>query len=59
MAAFVGDNSLADRLKAMNDLLNRGIVKMQSLYLEVEQEPQKLNYQDDGIADLKYEESKN
>ena len=36
MAVFVGDNSLADRLKAMNDLMNRGIVKMQSLYLEVE-----------------------
>jgi hypothetical protein len=36
MASFVGDNSLADRLKAMSDLLNRGIVKMQSLYLEVE-----------------------
>lgn len=59
MAVFVGDNSLADRLKAMSDLINRGIVKMQSLYLEVEQEPQKLHYQDDGIVELKYEESKN
>jgi hypothetical protein len=44
MATFVGDNSLADRLKGMSDLINRGLVKMQSLYLEVEQEPQKLNY---------------
>lgn len=59
MATFVGDNSLADRLKGMQDLINRGIVKMQSLYLEVEQEPTRLNYQDDSMAEVKYEESKN
>jgi len=28
MATFVGDNSLADRLKGMQDLINRGLVKM-------------------------------
>lgn len=36
VAAFVGDNSLAERLKDMDALINRGIVQMQSLYLEVE-----------------------
>jgi hypothetical protein len=36
MATFVGDNALAERLKNMDALINRGIVKMQSLYLEVE-----------------------
>ena len=39
MATVVGDNALASRLKDMDPLTNRGIVKMQSLYLEVEQEP--------------------
>lgn len=38
MATFVGDNSLAERLLKMDELINRGIVKMQSLYLEVQQE---------------------
>lgn len=50
MATFVGDNTLADRLKGSQDLINRGLVKMQSLYLEVEQEPQKLHHYDDGMA---------
>ena len=36
MATVVGDNALAQRLEEMQPLLNRGIVKMQSLYLEVE-----------------------
>ena len=45
MATFVGDNSLAERVKGMQDLIIRGIVKMQSLYLEVEQEPPRLNLQ--------------
>ena len=36
LATFVGDNSLAERLLKMDALINRGIVKMQSLYLEVE-----------------------
>lgn len=36
MATFVGDNSMAERLKDMSVLIDRGIVKMQSLYLEVE-----------------------
>ncbi len=44
MATFVGDNSLAERLKEMEALVDRGIVKMQSLYLEIEQEPPRLNY---------------
>lgn len=43
MATFVGDNSLAERMKGLHDLIYRGIVKMQSLYLEVEQEPPKLS----------------
>ena len=47
MATFVGDNSLAERLKDMSGLIDRGIVKMQSLYLEVEQEPPRLNNVDD------------
>ena len=38
MAVVVGDNALAERLTDMQPLINRGIVKMQSLYLEVEQE---------------------
>lgn len=28
MAAFVGDNALAERMKDMQDLINRGIVQM-------------------------------
>ena len=32
----------------MEALINRGIVKMQSLYLEVEQEPQRLNREEDA-----------
>lgn len=36
MSTFVGDNSLAERLLKIEELINRGIVKMQSLYLEVE-----------------------
>lgn len=40
MATVVGDNALATRMQEMEALINRGIVKMQSLYLEVEQEPQ-------------------
>ncbi len=43
MATVVGDNALATRMQEMEPLINRGIVKMQSLYLEVEQEPQRLN----------------
>ena len=43
MATFVGDNSLSERLKEAAELIDRGIVKMQSLYLEVEQEPPRLN----------------
>lgn len=42
MAMVVGDNALATRMQEMEALINRGIVKMQSLYLEVEQEPQRL-----------------
>ena len=42
MATVVGDNALATRMQEMEALINRGIVKMQSLYLEVEQEPQRL-----------------
>lgn len=57
-ATFVGDNSLAERLKSMSDLIIRGIVKMQSLYLEVEQEPQKLNFAVDEKTNVRYEESK-
>ena len=38
MAKVVGDNSLAQRLEEMKPLIDRGIVKMQSLYLEVEQD---------------------
>ena len=58
MATFVGDNSLAERVKGMQDLIIRGIVRMQSLYLEVEQEPPRLNLQNEEIADFRYEESK-
>ena len=47
MATFVGDNSLSERLKNMSGLIDRGIVKMQSLYLEVEQEPPRLNNVED------------
>lgn len=36
MATVVGDNALATRMQEMEALINRGIVKMQSLYLEVE-----------------------
>lgn len=36
MAKVVGDNALAKRLEEMKPLMDRGIVKMQSLYLEVE-----------------------
>ena len=50
MAVVVGDNALATRMQEMEALINRGIVKMQSLYLEVEQEPQKLNNRDDDVA---------
>ena len=50
MAVVVGDNALATRMQEMEALINRGIVKMQSLYLEVEQEPQKLNNREDDIA---------
>ena len=42
MATVVGDNALASRLKEIDPLTNRGLVKMQSLYLEVEQEPPRL-----------------
>ena len=49
MATVVGDNALASRLKDMDPLTNRGIVKMQSLYLEVEQEPPQLREQDEDI----------
>ena len=38
MAKVVGDNALAQRLEEMKPLIDRGIVKMQSLYLEVEQD---------------------
>ena len=50
MAAFVGDNALAERMKDMQDLINRGIVQMQSLYLEVEQEPPRLHLQQEEMA---------
>lgn len=50
MAVVVGDNALATRMQEMEALINRGIVKMQSLYLEVEQEPQKLNNREDDVA---------
>lgn len=36
MATVVGDNALATRMQETEALINRGIVKMQSLYLEVE-----------------------
>jgi len=36
MALVVGDNALAQRLENMKPLMDRGIDKMQSLYLEVE-----------------------
>jgi hypothetical protein len=36
MATFVGDNSLAERMAGTKELIDRGLVKMQSLYLEVE-----------------------
>jgi hypothetical protein len=58
MATFVGDYSLAERMNGMQELLIRGIVKMQSLYLEVEQEPPRLlSYQEES-AEVKYEERK-
>ena len=50
VAAFVGDNALAERMKNMQDLINRGIVQMQSLYLEVEQEPPRLHLQQEEMA---------
>ena len=49
MATVVGDNALATRMQEMEALINRGIVKMQSLYLEVEQEPQKLKERDEDF----------
>jgi hypothetical protein len=49
MATIVGDNALAQRLDDMQALINRGIVKMQSLYLEVEQEPQRINVYDGEV----------
>lgn len=50
MATVVGDNALATRMQEMENLINRGIVKMQSLYLEVEQEPQRLNAREEDFA---------
>ena len=60
MATVVGDNALATRMQEMEPLIktyqslsiliNRGIVKMQSLYLEVEQEPQKLQERAEDFA---------
>jgi hypothetical protein len=38
MAQVVGDNTLAQRMTDIKPLSERGIVKLQSLYLEVEQE---------------------
>lgn len=58
MATFVGDNSLAERMQGMQELIYRGLVKMQSLYLEVEQEPPRVNLQQEEMAQVKYEESK-
>ena len=52
MATVVGDNALASRLTDMAPLIMRGLVKMQSLYLEVEQEPQKLNTEEEGTDAL-------
>ena len=49
MATVVGDNALASRLKEMDPLTNRGLVKMQSLYLEVEQEPPRLRETDEEV----------
>lgn len=54
MATLVGDNSLAQRLKEMESLIVRGIFKMQSLYLEVEQEPPKLVEMPE-MAEVNYE----
>jgi superfamily II RNA helicase len=55
MAKVVGDNALATRMKDMQPLLIRGIVKMQSLYLEVEQEiPRQVA--EDGKVDLAAQE---
>ena len=50
MATVVGDNALATRMQEMEPLINRGIVKMQSLYLEVEQEPQRLQERAEDFA---------
>ena len=50
MATVVGDNALATRMQDMEALINRGIVKMQSLYLEVEQEPQRLTEREEDFA---------
>jgi hypothetical protein len=60
MAKVVGDNALAQRLENMKPLMDRGIVKMQSLYLEVEQDGPKLQLIDDEADSsiLTQEESK-
>jgi len=50
MASEVGDNTMAKRLDEMKPLIMRGIVMMQSLYLEVEQEPPRLAIEDQADA---------
>ena len=59
MATVVGDNALASRLKEMDPLTNRGLVKMQSLYLEVEQEPPQLREEEDLLLRGKLKTTKN
>lgn len=59
MALVVGDNALAQRLENMKPLMDRGIVKMQSLYLEVEQDqPKHQVVEEDVDTSILNEESK-
>ena len=58
MAKVVGDNALAQRLENMKPLIDRGIVKMQSLYLEVEHEQPKQMFEESVENSLIAEESK-
>lgn len=58
MAKVVGDNALAQRLEDMKPLIDRGIVKMQSLYLEVEQDQPRQVVEDDKVDLAAQEESK-
>lgn len=54
MAQVVGDNTLAERMETIKPLTERGIVKLQSLYLEVEQE--KLTAAHDKIGNFSDED---